>query len=49
MHRRNQARDLVDADTTLRDMTTDDLRNQAGVNPPRTAVIGHIFCLNLVD
>jgi hypothetical protein len=33
----------------LRDITTDDLRNQARINLLRTAVIGHIFCPNAVD
>jgi hypothetical protein len=33
----------------LRDITTDDLRNQARINLLRTAVIGHIFYPNAVD
>ena len=43
MHRRNQAPNLIDADTILRDITTDDLRNQAEINLSRGAFIGHIF------
>jgi hypothetical protein len=33
----------------LRDITTDDLRNQARINLLRTIVIGHIFCPNAVE
>jgi len=43
MHRRNQARNLISTDTILRNITTDDLRNQAEINLLRTAVIGHIL------
>ena len=32
VHRCNQPGELIDADTVLRDITTDDLRNQAGIN-----------------
>ena len=32
MHRRNQSRKLINGDTILRDITTDDLRYQAGIN-----------------
>lgn len=49
MHCRNQSRNLIDGDTILRDITTDDLRNQDRINLLRTAVIGHIFCPNAVD
>jgi len=44
MHRRNQSRKLINGDTILRDITTDDLRNQARIDLLRTAIIGHIFC-----
>jgi hypothetical protein len=33
VHRCNQPRELIDTDTVLRDITTDDLRNQARINP----------------
>ena len=49
MHRCNQPRELIDTDTVLRDITTDDLRDQAGIDFLCTAVIGHIFCPNVVD
>ena len=49
MHRCNQSRELIDGDTILRNITTDDLRYQAGINLLRTAVIGHIFCPNVAD
>jgi hypothetical protein len=49
MHRHNQSRKLINGDTILRDITTDDLGNQAGINLLRAAVIGHIFCPNVVD
>jgi len=29
--------------------STDDLRDQAGINLLRSAVVGHIFCPNVVD
>jgi len=48
MYRRNQTPDLLDTDAIFLDITTDDLRN-AGGDLQRIAVIGHIFCLNLVD
>jgi hypothetical protein len=43
MHRRNQFRDLINADTILRDITPDDLGNQAEINHLRGAFLGHIF------
>ena len=49
MHRRNQARELIDADTILSDITTDNLRNQAPIDFLRNAVIGHIFDPKVVD
>ena len=49
VHRCDQTPDLIDTDTILRDITTDDVRNQAGINLLRSAVIGHIFCPNVVD
>ena len=49
MHHRNQAPDLIDTDAIFRDITTDDLRNQARIDLLPTAVIGHNLCLNLVD
>ena len=49
MHRRNQAGNLINGDTILCDITTDDLGNQPGIDLLRTAVIGHIFCPNVVD
>ena len=49
MHRRNQPRELIDTDTVLRDITADDLGDQAGVDFLCTAVVGHIFCPNVVD
>jgi hypothetical protein len=49
VHRCNQPGELIDADTVLRDITTYDLRNQAGINLLRSAVVGHIFCPNVVD
>jgi hypothetical protein len=49
MHRRNQSRNLINGDTILPDIITDDLGDQAGINLLRTAVIGHIFCPNVVD
>ena len=42
MHRRNQARELIDADSILRDIATDDPRSQAGVNRLHGAFMGHI-------
>jgi len=42
MHRRNQARELIDADSILRDIATDNPRNQAEINCLRGAFIGHI-------
>ena len=48
MHRRNQSRHLINADTILRDITPDDLRNQAKINQLRGAFIGHIFYPNAV-
>jgi hypothetical protein len=48
MHRRNQSRNLINADTILRDITPDDLRNQAEINDLRGAFIGHIFYSNAV-
>ena len=47
MHRRNQSRELINGDTILPDITTDDLGDQAGINLLRTAVISHIFCPNV--
>ena len=49
MHRRNQARELIDADTILSDITTDNLRNQAPIDFLRNAAIGHIFDPKVVD
>ena len=49
VHRCNQPRELIHADTVLRDLTTDDLGDQDGVDFLCTAVIGHIFCPNVVD
>ena len=46
MHRRYQSRELIDADTILRDITPDDLRDQAEINHLRGAIIGHIFYPN---
>jgi hypothetical protein len=43
MHRRNQSRNLINADTILRDITPDNLRDQAEINHLRGAFIGHIF------
>jgi hypothetical protein len=48
MHRRNQSRNLINGDTILRDITPDDLRDQAEVNHLRGAFIGHIFYPNAV-
>jgi hypothetical protein len=48
MHRRNQSRHLINTDTILRDITPDDLRDQAKINHLRGAFIGHIFCPNTV-
>ena len=48
MHRRNQSRYLINADTILRDITPDDLRDQAKINHLRGAFIGHIFYPNTV-
>jgi hypothetical protein len=45
MDRRNQSRYLINTDTILRDITPDDLRNQAEINHLCGAVIGHIFYL----
>ena len=42
MHRRNQACELIDADSILRDIATDNPRNQAEINCLRGAFIGHI-------
>jgi hypothetical protein len=49
MHDGNQSRKLINGDTVLCDITTDDLHNQARISLLRTAVIGHIFCPNVVD
>ena len=46
MHRRYQSRNLINADTILRDITPDDLRDQAEINHLRGAFIGHIFYPN---
>ena len=48
MHRRNQSRHLINTDTILRDITPDDLRDQAKINHLRGAFIGHIFYPNTV-
>jgi hypothetical protein len=40
MHHRNQSRNLINGDIILRDITPDDLRNQAEINP-RDVFIGH--------
>ena len=48
MHRRNQSRHLINTDTILRDITPDDLRDQAKINHLRGAFIGHIFYPNAV-
>ena len=43
MHRRNQSRHLINTDTILRDITPDDLRDQAKINHLRGAFIGHLL------
>src|SRR5262249_40880252 len=43
MHCRNQAGDLIDSDTMLRDITTDNPRNQDELNLLRGPVLGHVF------
>jgi hypothetical protein len=49
MHRRNQARELIDADSILRDIATDNPRNQAEINCLRGAFIGHISFTRCFD
>ena len=49
MHRCDKTPDLIDTDTVLPDITTDDLRNQAGIDLLRGTFLGHIFCPNVVD
>jgi hypothetical protein len=41
MHRRNQSGNLINADTILRDITPDDLCDQAEINHLRGVFIGH--------
>ena len=43
MHRRNEARELIEADSILRDIATDDPRNQEEINCLRGTFINHIF------
>ena len=47
MHRRNQFRNLINADTILRDVATDDPRNQAEINRLRGTFFNHIFYPNV--
>jgi hypothetical protein len=47
MHFCNQARELIDADSILRDVATDDPRNQAEINRLRGTFFNHIFCPNV--
>src|SRR5439155_17470221 len=49
VHRRNQARELIDADSILRDIATDNPRNQAEINRLRGACIGHISFTRCFD
>ncbi len=49
MHRRDQPRNLIDADTVLRDITCDDLRNHTGEDLLRGAFISHIVNLMLFE
>jgi len=43
----NQARELIDADSILRDVATDDPRNQAEINRLRGTFFNHIFYPNV--
>src|SRR6266702_1633596 len=43
MNFRNQARELIDADTVMRDIAANNLRNQTGVNLFRRALLFHSF------
>jgi hypothetical protein len=47
MHFCNQARELIDADSILRDVATDDPRNQAEINRLRGTFFNHIFYPNV--
>jgi hypothetical protein len=47
MHFCNQARELIDADSILRDVATDDPHNQAEINRLRGTLINHIFYPNV--
>ena len=47
MHRRDEARELIDADGILRDVATDDPRNQAAINRMRGTFFNHIFYPNV--
>ena len=48
MHRRYQTCHLINVDTILRDITPDNLRDQAEINHLRGAFICHIFYPNAV-
>lgn len=48
MHSRYQSRNLINADTILRDITSDDFRNQTEIDHLRGAIIGHVFYPNVV-
>ena len=43
MHCRNEARELIDADSILHDVATDDPRTQAAINRLRGTFFNHIF------
>ena len=47
MHFCNQARELIDADSILRDVVTDDPHNQAEINRLRGTFFNHIFYPNV--
>ena len=47
MHCRNEARELIDADNILRDVATDDSRNQEEINCLRGTFINHILYPNV--
>jgi hypothetical protein len=49
VHRRNQARELIDGDNILRDIAADNPRNQAEINRLHGAFIGHISFTRCFD
>ena len=42
----NQARELIDSDAVFRNVTADDMRDQAGIELVSRLFLGHVFSTN---